>query len=144
MDNDAKGMMVGLSINTQSQDISKAILEGITFEMMLNLDRLDQAGIAISELRAVGGLAKSDGFLQLKSDMMGQVISTLEVSEAGTVGVAILAGTACGLYGSIEEAVGSLVRKKRVFEPNPSVHAQYQETYQRYLRLYPAMKEIYR
>lgn len=58
MDNDAKGMMVGLSINTQSQDISKAILEGITFEMMLNLDRLSQAGISISELRAVGGLCQ--------------------------------------------------------------------------------------
>ena len=71
------------------------------------------------------------------------MISTLEVTEAGTMGVAILAGAACGLYGSVKDGVSHLVRTKRVFEPDPKVYEQYQEIYGAYQKLYPAMKWIY-
>lgn len=143
MDNDAVGAMVGLNINTTRADIAKAILEGITFEMMVNMDRLEAAGIQVDELRAVGGLAKSEPFLQLKSDMMGRRIVTLEVTEAGTLGVAMLAGAAAGLYRSLDDAAARLVRVRRAFTPNPAVHAAYRERYALYQRMYGAVRDIY-
>lgn len=143
MDTKAQGAIVGLNIDTKSEDILKAILEGITFEMMVNVDRLSDAGIQVDELMAVGGLARSDAFLQLKADMMGKKVTTLNISEAGTMGVAMLAGTAAGLYGNLEAAVERLVKKKREFLPDPVLHALYQEKYATYQRIYPAIRHIY-
>lgn len=143
MDTEAKGAIVGLNINTKAEDIIKAILEGITFEIMVNIERLEEAGVKVNELRAVGGLAKSDPFLQLKADMMGRKVTTLNVSEAGTLGVAILAGTASGVYKSIEDGVQQLVRIKKEFYPNPKIHEIYMDRFKTYKRIYPAVKTIF-
>jgi xylulokinase len=143
MDTLSTGAILGLRIDTKGEDIVKAILEGITFEMMVNLERLDAAGVRVDELRAVGGLAKSEEFLQLKADMMGRRVTTLDVSEAGTMGVAILAGTASGAYRSVEDAVALLVKKKREFVPDERIHAVYAEKFETYKRIYPAMRSIH-
>ncbi len=143
MDTSARGAIVGLDINSTPEDMIKGILEGITFEMMVNLERLNDAGVEVEELRAVGGLAKSEPFLQLKADMMGRKVTTLKISEAGTLGVAILAGTASGVYGSIEDAVGKLVKKKKEFYPDGKLHEMYREKYETYKRIYPAVRSIF-
>lgn len=143
MDTAAKGAIVGMNIDTKPEDIIQAILEGITFEMMVNVERLNQAGVKIKEMRAVGGLAKSEEFLQLKADMMGRKVTTLQVSEAGTLGVAILAGTASGVYTSLEDAVKKLVRTKKEFYPNEKRHCYYQEKFETYKKIYPAIKTIF-
>ncbi|MGI6705965.1 MAG: FGGY-family carbohydrate kinase [Clostridia bacterium] len=144
MDTEARGAIVGLHIDTTAEDIIMAILEGITFEIMVNVEKLEEAGIRIGELRAVGGLARSATFLQLKADMMGRKITTLHISEAGTLGVAILAGTAAGVYRSIEDAVDKLVRVKKTFYPDEKLHRIYMEKFQTYKRIYPAVKDIQR
>jgi sugar (pentulose or hexulose) kinase len=120
----------------------KSILEGITYEMMVNLEGLEKAGITVRELRAVGGLAKSERFLQLKANMMERKVVTLKVSEAGTVGTAILAGTACGAYDSVKSAVKSLVRTKRAYSPDSRHRAIYRRDFERYKRVYAAAKGI--
>lgn len=144
MDNQAQGAIVGLTINTRPEDIIKGILEGITFEIMINVEQLAKAGVVIEELIAVGGLSRSPEFLQLKANMMGLPVTTLKVSEAGTLGVAILAGTACGLYASVDDAVSRLVRQQTTYEPNPALHAIYRERFLDYKRLYPAIKSLSR
>lgn len=143
MDTEAKGLLAGLTLSTSTNDIIKAILEGITFEMMLNIEKLSDAGVSIDELRCVGGLAKSSTYLQLKSNIMGKRIASLKVSEAGTVGVAILGGTAIGAYSTIEDAVKQLVKIDRLFEPNLDEMEVYREKFLKYKRLYAAMKAIY-
>jgi Sugar (pentulose and hexulose) kinases len=144
MDALARGALVGLSLDTTRGDILRAILEGVTYEMMVNVERLEEAGIAVSELRAVGGLAKSDRFLQLKADMMGRPLAALDGAEAGTLGVAMLAGVAAGLYPDLATAARSLPRTRRVFEPDMAAHGRYAERFEAYKRLYPAMREIAR
>ena len=143
MDTQARGAIVGLSINTKPEDIIKALLEGITYEIMVNIEKLEEAGIKADELRAVGGMARHDTFLQFKADMMGKKINTMQVSEAGTLGVAILAGTASGVYKNIEEAVGKLVKIKKDYYPNEKVHEIYMDKFQSYKRIYPAVKTIF-
>ncbi|MDW7659410.1 MAG: FGGY-family carbohydrate kinase [Bacillota bacterium] len=143
MDNGSRGALIGLTTRTSARDILKAILEGITFEIMVNQEKLADASIAIHDLRAVGGLARSDQFLQLKANMMGTKIASLVYAEAGTIGVAILAGTATGLYTGIEDAVQKLVRVKKVFEPDKQVYAEYQARFVAYKRIYPAVRPIF-
>ena len=142
MDTAAQGAIIGLNINTRPEAIIRGILEGMTFEIMVNVERLALAGVTVDELVAVGGLARSDAFLQLKADMMGKKVTTLHVSEAGTLGVAILAGTACGVYKDLDDAVEKLVRKKIVFYPDDRLHDQYLEKFETYKRMYPAVNSI--
>lgn len=138
MDTGSKGMIFGLTIDTMPEDILKGIMEGITFEAMVNLENIRQAGIVVNELRAVGGLAKSERFLQLKADMMGIDIISLNISEAGILGVAMLAGTACGLFTSIEDAAEHLIRKKKTFHPDKQLQKYYLKRFEAYKSLYPA------
>lgn len=142
MDARATGAMVGLGLETTGRDIARAILEGVTYEMMVNVERLVEAGIAVDELKAVGGLSKSAAYLQLKADMMGRRITTLDVAEAGTIGVAILAGVASGIYPGIREAVAALVRTKRDFEPDMARHERFMERFGAYKRMYSAVRQI--
>lgn len=142
MDMDAQGAIIGLNINTKPEDILKGILEGITFEIMINVERLENAGVIIDELIAVGGLAKSPTFMQLKANIMGKKVTTLNVPEAGTLGVAILAGTACGMFGSIDEAVAQLVKKQTTYSPDPDLHNLYKKAFATYKKIYPAMQSL--
>ncbi len=142
LDGDSRGVLMGLDLDTTKADIVKAILEGLTYEMMINLQCLENVGIYLDELRAVGGGAKSREWLQLKADMMGKRIVSLNVDEAGTLGVAMLAGTAIGTYKSIDDATKKAVKLKNVYQPDPKTYNIYREKYQVYKNIYPATKKL--
>lgn len=142
MDTAAQGAIVGLNLDVTAGELYRAMLEGVTYEMLYNIDSLASAGVEIRELRAVGGGAKSDLWLQLKADIMGRKVATVSVNEAGTTGTAILAGIATGVYGSVEEAVERLVKVEKEFYPDERNHRIYAEYYQKYKRMYQAVKEI--
>ena len=113
-------------------------------DAQIHANALAEAGIVVDDLVTVGGLAKSEPFLQLKATMMGKKVTTLHVSEAGTLGVAILAGTASGVYRSLEDGVEQLVRRKKVFYPDERLHEQYLDMFETYKRIYPPIRQIYR
>lgn len=142
MDTESRGAIIGITMETGKKEIIKAVLEGITYEMMINLECLDQAGVEVNELRAVGGGAKSDYWLQLKANMMGKKIVSLNITEAGTLGVAMLAGTAAGIYNSLEEAVDKLVKIKKEFYPDKEKYQLYQQRFEIYKKIYPGIKNI--
>lgn len=142
MDNGSKGALIGITLDTDKEEIIKAILEGINFEMMINLERLELAGISVNELRVVGGLSKSDVFLQLKADMMGIPITRVQTHEAGTLGVALISSVAIGMYSSVEEAIKALVVTTDTFIPNDAKHTKYKKKFDRYKQVYPAVRPI--
>lgn len=141
-DPEARGAIVGLTFDTRREDIIKAILEGVTFEMALNLNYLRQTGIEVTELRTVGGGARSDTWLQIKADIMATQVVALNVSEAACLGAALLAGWATGVYNSLPEAVDQTVKVRRIFQPAPDRSQAYREILDVYERLYPALKPI--
>ena len=143
MDTAATGAILGLSLNVDSRQIYRGILEGVTYEMMVNLECLGSAGVYIEELRAVGGGSRSDLWLQIKADIMNKKITRLDVEEAGTLGATILAGVATGVYPSIESAAAKLVKVKETFYPHEKYHEIYMENYHRYKKVYSRMKEIF-
>ncbi len=144
MDPFSKGAITGLTLDTGASQLYRAILEGVTYEMRYNLECLKGSGIEAHCLRAVGGGARSELWLQIKADIMGRKIETLDIGEAGTLGAAILAGVASGVYPSINKAVDKLVKTKKVYYPNEKTRGIYDENYANYKRLYQASKAIYK
>jgi xylulokinase len=131
-----------LTLQTGRSDISRAVLDSTNYELKLNIDAYEEIGIPIDELRAVGGGAKSDTWLQLKADVFGKPVMSLEISEAACLGAALLAGSATGVYGSLDEAVALAVKTKRVFEPRAAEHDKYREKYALYRRIYPTLSRL--
>jgi len=133
---------MGLTLSTSRKEFVKALLEGVTMEMRLNLELLEEAGVQVRELRLTGGGAKSKVWSQIKADILGRSISTLHVTEATSLGTAILAGVALGEYSSVEETTDGLVRVKETFEPDPKLHEVYTERFELYKEIYPRLKDI--
>ncbi len=143
MDLESKGAILGLTLGTSKPDMVKSILEGISFEIKHNLMLLDSAGVTINEIRAIGGGAKSEQWLQLKADIFGKKVIALDVSEGVCLGTAILAGTAIGKYPSVRSAVDQLVRIKQVYHPREEIQKKYEERMKVYTQIYPAIQSIY-
>jgi xylulokinase len=144
LDPRSKGAILGLTLETGRSDISKAVLDSTNYELKLNIDAYEQIGIPIAEVRAVGGGAKSDMWLQLKADVFGKPVVSLEISEAACLGAALLAGTATGAYDSVDEGAALAVKTKRVFEPRKAEHEKYREKYNLYRKIYPALSQLNR
>jgi xylulokinase len=139
---DASGVIVGLKTSTTRGEILKSIMESVTFYFAESLQALSELGVNPSEFVATGGGAKSDQWLQLKSDIFGVPFVRPRVTEAGVLGAAMLAGIAAGVFRHPAEAVGQFVKADRVFEPDPIRHRIYQQKLEAYRELFPLLKDF--
>ena len=118
----------------------KALLEGVAFEIKLNLDILRESGYEVKELRVIGGGARSQRHVQLKADVIGMPITILDVTEAGCMGVAMLAKA----YATGEK-VGKIAAEwvKPVSKVEPKLKEHYDNKFNTYKKLYPALKSLF-
>jgi xylulokinase len=118
LDTASRGAILGLTFAHDRATIAKAILEGLTFELRLNLDLLRSSGVCIDELHGVGGGARSPLWLQLKADICQVPLCLSEATEAAGLGAALLAGVAAGVYPDLETGVSQAVRFGRRIVPD--------------------------
>ena len=144
LDTTSRGAFLGMTFATTQADMAKAILEGLTFELRVNLDLLKESGIKIDKLHAVGGGARSDLWLQLKADICETPLSIPQVTEAACLGAAILASVGAGNYENVNSAVQEAVEIDRTITPNSKDVETYKQRYELYLELYPKLIPLLR
>lgn len=124
----ASGAVLGIDLSTEPSDLLKSLCESITFELAIALERFAAAGFRqYRRLRATGGCTRSSWWLQLKADVTGIDIETVDHVEAGTLGAALLAGVANGTFDDAAAAAANVTTVSRRFEPNPARHDAYRE-----------------
>ena len=141
VDVNATGLIAGLTTQTRLPDIYRAILEGVTFEMRYNQEKLNEAGVAFDRLFACGGGARSPAWLQIKADILGCPIIPVKSEETGAMGSAIL-GFAAVTGECPFEIARSFWRYADPVEPNPENVEIYNRRYQLYKTLRAFYKEI--
>ena len=139
----ATGLLIGLTFDSKRADIVRAILEGLTYEQALCIRLLREAGVEINRIRAIGGGSRSERWMQIKSDIAGLPVSIIHTSEAASLGVAMLAGCATGVYSSLEEAASQLIKVRKTFYPRSDRADHYQRQLTIYADLYTALRPIY-
>ena len=112
--------------------------------MRLNLECLKEAGIEVTELRATGGGAQAEVWLQMKADILNKKIVTLGNAQSGTLGCIMMAGTSCGIYRNLEEAAKVFVKTGKEYLPDPKKHKMYEAFYIKYKRLYEAVGRVWK
>ncbi|MGX7204763.1 xylulokinase [Enterococcus pingfangensis] len=138
----AKGVYYGLDYSKTKGHMIRASMEGVAFSLKHNLDVAKQANAEVNRLRAMGGSANSQLWTQIKSDVTNTPIDVLNSDTATTLGAAILAGVAVGVYTDFDDAVTKTVRVRRSHTPNPKHSEVYQKNYELYLKLYGQLKGI--
>ncbi len=139
----ARGAIVGLSLRHGRAHVARAILESISFVVRRNIEVLEDLGVSVSEIRALGGGARSRTWKQIEADVTKRSVLTTRQPEAATLGAAILAGVGLGLYTSAEEAAGRMVQIKETFEPRLELAEHYDEIYAIYGRTYEALCPVF-
>jgi xylulokinase len=142
MDPRSRGAILGLDLRTTRGQIVRAIVESVTYETKLSVDAMEAAGIAVRELRACGGGARSALWLQTKADIFQRPVAAMDVSEAPCLGVALLAGVALGTFPNLQAAVAAMVRVKHVYHPDPARSQQYAARAGTFAKIYPVLAEL--
>lgn len=139
----AKGVFFGLSYRHGLNEISRAVMEGVTFSLRDTIELLRDADVSVNEVRASGGGAKSKLWLQMQADIYNASIVTTNVSETGCVGAAMLAAIGAGHFKDAEEACNQIIKPISVTEPQPKNVEMYEDFYQTYRSLYGTLKDTF-
>ncbi len=142
MDNDSKAAFVGITLETTKLDLYKALMEGTSYEMLLNFNTMKAFTGEISQIKATGGGATSNVWLQIKADILNTEITALSCKEVGAAGTAALAGVCVGAYENLKWATDKMSSARKVFEPNAENCAIYAELFSKYKNLYKAVKGL--
>jgi xylulokinase len=141
----ARGALAGLTLATTRADIVQALMESIAYDHVNTFSLLAEEGVPVNRIRAVGGGARSAWWTQLKADLTNIPIEVVEQQEAGTLGAAILAGLAIGIYDNLEAVSLSFSGTRRVHEPDPARAEKHLESLEAYRRLVPILiANVYR
>ncbi len=133
---DARGVFYGFTLRHTKAHFARAILESIAFMLKRNLDFMQSLGVVVEQVRSTGGGAKSRLWLQIKADVLGVPVVTLEQGDTAVLGNVILAAVACGAFRKLDDACAAMVRRRGQIEPNVATHAAYDEAFAQYVAVY--------
>ena len=140
MDNDATGVFVGMNLSTTAADLYRGCMEGVAYEMLLNQRHLKGSGAHYERLHATGGGARSAVWMQMKADVLNKPMTALKTVDAGTVGSAMLTGVALGVFADLNDAAAHMVKEIATYQPREDAHEAYMKVYERYEKLYGAIR----
>lgn len=139
-DADARGVFFGLSTRHDKSHVVRSVLEGVTYGLRDSLRIVRELGVEVDQLKAAGGGAKSDLWRQIQADIFDADIVTPRVDEGPAYGSALLAGVGAGIYEDVEDACAQAVDTVDRVEPNERHRRVYDEYYEIYRSLYPALE----
>ena len=132
----ATGVFFGISPGTTRAKMIRAIIEGCVFNSYESYCHMEGLGIDYKEIIFVGGPSNSEVWCQTLADMTNRKVVTVSSSEPSTLGDAITAGVATGLFGGFEQVVKSAVKEKKQYWPDDRRHNLYKSLYGVYLGAY--------
>ncbi|MGF9714176.1 MULTISPECIES: FGGY-family carbohydrate kinase [Paenibacillus] len=147
----ASGLLFNLSLGTKKSDVVRAYLEGICFEIQKNLNVIDSLlsqdqkadHIRLTAVHVSGGLARLDLFNQIQADIYGLVVIPDQTEQATSLGAAMIAFTALGLFPDLNEAHKKMGRLdlQRMKTANREMKDIYREMAELHHAIYEALNK---
>ena len=139
----ARATFIGMSMDTTREEMTQAVLEGVAFGLRDSLEVARSLGIKIERTKICGGGAKSPLWKKIIANVMNLKVDVLENEEGPSMGGAMLAAVGCGAYPDVETIGKKFAKVVDTVEPDPELVAKYEERYQKFRTLYPAMKPLF-
>ncbi len=117
---DARGLIIGLTRGTGKAHIARAALESIAYQTADLLDAMQaDSRIELKELRVDGGATSNETLLQFQADLLQIPVVRSRISETTALGAAYLSGLAVGFWKSKDE-LASHWQADKIFTPKMS------------------------
>jgi len=140
----ARAGFIGLTLRHGKPHLTRAVLEGVAFGLRDSMELVRSAGLgSIRQVRLSGGGAKSPLWRQILADILGEELVTVNTTEGGAFGAALLAGVAGGAWAGVPQACAATIKVVDRVEPQPEQVAVYDTLYPLYRGLYPALKPTF-
>ncbi len=138
-----RGVFFGFTLSHTRAHFTRAILEAIAYMLRRDLEGLQRLGVGATELRALGGGAKSRLWSQIKADVCNLPVIMPSHREAAVMGAAILAAVGVGYYPDIPSATRGMARPGSRLEPDPARQAFYEDAFNLYVALYETLQPLF-
>lgn len=138
-DDQARGMMFGLTLAHGKAHMYRALLEGVAYGVEHHFQIIREAGVPMRRIVATGGGSRSHLWTQIVSDVTGLPQTVVGPSNAA-LGAGFLAGYATGIFTHIRD-VRRWAKAEREVQPRAELHEVYQKYYGIYRRLYEQTKD---
>lgn len=113
----ARGTFVGITGGTGREQIVRATLESMAYQVKDNLDVMEKdSGIKIKVMRVDGGASANDFLMQFQADILGIPVEVPEIVDTTALGAAYLAAYGIGEFHDFKELEANWKLAKR-FEP---------------------------
>ncbi len=137
------GSFTGVRATHTKAHFTRAVLEGVCYALLDSRSVLDEVGIEYAlNATAIGGGTKGEFWRQMAADVLGITLKTVASSDS-SLGSAMLAGIAVGVFESPQEAVEKCVKFTSETVPNPENTAKYREVFEEYKKIHDALAPIY-
>jgi xylulokinase len=140
---DARGVFMGLTLKHTRAHMGRSILEGTAYVLRDMVLHLSKIGLEPSRIVLAGGGARSLVWRQIKADVVNRTMTCCENGEVTALGAAMISAVGCGLYDSIDEAVGKTVTLSEDLRPSPASSEIYRKLHAIYSEAYEALKPVF-
>src|SRR5438067_1787381 len=144
LDPHARAALVGLTASHTRAHVVRAILEGVAFSLRDTFEIFKEMNVPVEEIRLGGGGARSELWRQIQADVYGRQVNTVEAEEGAAYGAALRAGVGVGAWPSVDAACDAVVRIASTIEPDTESVNLLDRQYQKFMKIYPAMRQIMR
>ncbi|MBQ1312873.1 MAG: FGGY-family carbohydrate kinase [Blautia sp.] len=133
----ARGMFIGMSMDTRHNDFLRAVFEGTAFALRHVVETIKASGAKVDCLRITGGGSKSRTWSMIKASMLRVPVMILD-GKSGDVpfGAALIAGQATGVFRDMTETIRKVIKVKEVIQPNEEWARIYDKLYPYYIQMY--------
>ena len=142
-DVNARGTFIGMTMDTTRADMVLAVLEGVAFAIRDSFEVARSLGLDISRSKLCGGGSNSPLWRRIFANVLGIPLDMVTTEQGPGYGGAMLAMVGCGRYGSVQEAADDLVKVAYTVVPQTEITQRYEERYQQFKKIYPAVKPLF-
>lgn len=143
--NHAKGAYIGLTFEHTREDMIRAVMEGVGYNLNMILEAFNRYENRIGELIVLGGGARNPAWLQVLSDIFGLPLNVPNyLEEAASMGAAITAGVGVGAFRNFD-IIDKFLTTVHRYEPQACENdrAVYREMQARFDECYHALEPIF-
>lgn len=141
-DDKLRASFVGVGMHHTKGHFTRAVMEGISYSMRDCLEEIKAQKIAVNEYRIIGGGAKGKLWRQILADVLATPL-TSTVDNDSSLGSAMLAGVATGVFADFNDSVNKCVTVADVVNPIPENVEVYEKGFKDYRTIQKALAEVY-
>lgn len=141
-DDKLRASFTGVGMHHTKGHFNRAVMEGISYSMRDCLEEVKAQNIPVNEYRVIGGGAKGKVWRQILADVLAMPL-TITKDNDSSLGAAMLAGVAVGIFADFKDSVDKCVKVTDVVSPIPENCEVYAKGFENYRMIQRAMAEVY-